>query len=59
MEFSKTPSISQQHTSLFKNIKYICIKINAIRVAGVNASITLWHLVFVSNSKYCPNSSPE
>lgn len=48
-----------QLTSLFKKIKYIWIKIKAILVAGVSARRTLWHLVFLSNSKYCPNSKPE
>lgn len=39
-------------TSLFRNIKYICMKMNAILVAGVRASMMLWHLVFCSSSKY-------
>lgn len=46
-------------TSLLRKIKYICIKINAILVAGVKARRTLWHLVLRSSSKYCPNSRPE
>lgn len=40
-------------------MKYICIKIKAILVAGVRASKTLWHFVSLSSSKYCPNSNPE
>lgn len=40
-------------------MKYICIKIKTILVAGVRARKILWHLVFLSNSKYCPNSRPE
>lgn len=46
-------------TSLLRNMKYIWMKMNAIRVAGVSASRTLWHLVSRSSSKYCPNSRPE
>lgn len=46
-------------TSLFRNMKYIWMKMKAILVAGVRASMMLWHLVFCSSSKYWPNSSPE
>lgn len=52
-------SINLDLTSSFKNIKYICINMKAIRVAGVSTNRTLWHFVAGSSSKYWPNSSPE
>lgn len=53
------PNITTQHTSLFRKMKYIWIKMKIIRVAGVSASRTLWQWVSFSSSKYCPNSRPE
>jgi hypothetical protein len=51
--------VQENVTLALRKMKYIWMKVKAIRTAGVAAIKMLWHSLVGSVSKYCANSKPE
>jgi hypothetical protein len=51
--------VQENVTLALRKMKYIWMKVKAIRAAGVTAVKMLWHSLVGSVSKYCANSKPE